>query len=192
MNLNNNIHDNEGLNDQTGSFNAGENPFKPDNDYFENFQSKIMSRVEEFEELKTEAPVLSNIPKYNPFEVPAYYFEELPTLVQEKCGSKNGQASWKDWLMMVFRPNFAIPVLSVVLIAFTAIYYLEKNEMKIEPVTAEEINVEEQLQNIDESTIIDALTAQLNHGTSADNDNDKIMNYLLENNVDETNLNYEL
>lgn len=191
MNEDNNIQDHKNLNGNAGNFNnaGNSNPFKPGEDYFENFQNKIMFRVEEFEELKIEAPVLSNIPKYNPFEVPADYFDELPTAIQEKCTIRNLKLTWKEWLAMIFRPNFAIPVLSVFLIAFSAIYYLQKNQMEIEPFVAEEINIEEQLQNIDESTIIDALAAQVNNETSIDTDQDKIMNYLLENDIDETNLN---
>jgi hypothetical protein len=171
---------------------AGGNPFGPGNDYFENFQNKIMDRVEEFEELKTEAPFLSNIPKYNPFDIPAGYFDELPTIIQQKCVNNNFKLSWREWLFMIFRPNFAIPVLSVVLIAFAAIYYIDRNEKQFVSPVAEEISIDEQLQNIDESTIIEALTAQVNYESSTDNDNEKIMNYLLDNDVDETNLNNEL
>src|ERR1700752_1760775 len=117
MNSDNNIFDNENLNgkipDLKGS--GSSDPFGPGNDYFENFQNKIMNRVEEFEELRIEAPFLSNIPKYNPFEVPADYFDELPTIIQQKCANKNPEFSWREWLAMIFRPNFAIPVLSIIL-----------------------------------------------------------------------------
>jgi hypothetical protein len=192
MNSDNNIHeDSEDKAPNLNSSGSG-NPFGPGNDYFENFQSKIMFRVEEFEELKMEAPFLSNIPKYNPFAIPAGYFDELPSLIQEKCINTKSGISLKEWLLMLFRPNFAIPVLTIILIAFSAIYYLEKDGIKSENFTVEEVNVEEQLQNIDESTLIDALAAQVNNETGFDNDNDKIMNYLLDNNVDETSLSYEL
>jgi hypothetical protein len=192
MNSNTNIH--EDSKDQTPNLNrsGSNNPFGPGNDYFENFQNKIMDRVEEFEELKMEAPFLSNIPKYNPFDVPAGYFDDLPTLIQQKCTNSSSQFSWREWFAMIFRPNFAIPVLSVILIAFAGIYYMEHDKKQTVQPFAEEINVDEQLQNIDESTIIDALTAQVSTESTNENENEKIMNYLLDNNVDETNFNSEL
>lgn len=192
MNSDNNIDDD--LKDKAPNLSrsGSSNPFGPGNDYFENFQNKIMDRVEEYDELKMEAPALSNIPKYNPFDVPAGYFDELPTIIQQKCADRNSNPSWREWLLMIFRPNFAIPVLSVFLIAFAAIYYFDKNEKQFENPVAEEITIDEQLLNIDESTIIEALTAQVNNESINENDNEKIMNYLLENNVDETNLNSEL
>jgi disulfide oxidoreductase YuzD len=193
MNSDNNIFDNEDLEDKASDLNrsGSDNTLGPGNDYFENFQNKIMSRVEEYEELNIQAPILSNIPKYNPFDVPVGYFDELPTLIQQKCINRPAKFEWREWLAAIIKPNFAIPVLSVLLIASAAIYYTEKNEKQIEKPVAEEINIDEQLQNIDESTIIDAL-AETNNESINENDNEKIMNYLLENNVDETNLNNEL
>jgi hypothetical protein len=193
MNSDNHIQDNEGLNEMFPDLNkSGDNDhFEPGNDYFEDFQNKIMQRVEEYEELNIQAPYLSSIPKYNPFDVPPDYFDELPTIIQQKCLTRSYKTSWLEWLTMVIRPNFAIPVLSVFLIAFSAIYFMDKNGKQATQPVAEEINIDEQLQDIDESTIIDAL-ADAGSESIKESYNEKIMNYLLDNNVDETNLNTEL
>jgi hypothetical protein len=191
MNTDNNIHEDSGDKVPNLSRSGNSNPFGPGSDYFENFQNKIMSRVDEFEELRIDAPFLSNIPIYNPFDVPAGYFDELPSVIQKKCGENNSKSTWLEWIRMVFRPNFAIPVLSVLLIAFAAIYYIENKGTPVDKPIAEEINVDEELQNIDESTIVDAL-ADAGYESSNENENEKIKTYLIENNVDETNINYEL
>jgi hypothetical protein len=190
MNPDNNINDSEDLTGKAPGFNRSgtNNPFGPGNDYFENFQNKIMSRVEEYEELHIQAPFLSNIPKYNPFDIPVGYFDELPGIIQEKCLNKNFKTEWREWLALIFRPGFAIPVLTVFLIAFSAIYYLQKNESVIEKPVAEELNIEEQLQNIDEFIIVDALADAGNEPIN-ESENEKIKNYLLDNNLDETSLN---
>ena len=54
---------------------------------------------------------------------------------------------------------------------------------------AEEISVEDQLLNIDESTIIESLTADVNiENEGVPEEDNSIENYLLENNVDEISI----
>ncbi|MCW3104260.1 MAG: hypothetical protein JWO09_2700 [Bacteroidetes bacterium] len=166
------------------------NPFGTGPDYFESFQAKLGGRIEAYEELKTEAPLLSSIPKYNPFEVPAHYFDELPTLIQEKCAAPEKVSAF-EWLKMLFRPNFAVPVLTVILIAFAGIRYLDHGTEVSSPM-AEEISVEEQLQSIDETTIIEALASASVNESEADNENENIKEYLLDNHIEDINLNSEL
>ncbi|MCW3072023.1 MAG: hypothetical protein JWQ09_6048 [Segetibacter sp.] len=161
------------------------NPFGTGADYFESFQAKLSGRIEEYEELKTEAPFLSNIPKYNPFEVPAHYFDELPTLIREKCAAPERTSAF-EWLKMLFRPNFAVPVLTVIVIAFAGIRSLEQKTESSSPM-AEEINVEEQLQDIDETTIIEALASASVNESEAGDENENIKEYLLDNHIEDIN-----
>jgi len=189
MNTNNHIHDND-PNPEFGKGNS--NPFSPGSGYFDSFAQKIQSRVDAFEEIKNEAPLLSNIPKYNPFDLPADYFDELPTLVQQRCINERSKIPLIDWLLLIIKPRFAIPVLSVLVIAFGGIYYM--NNTVMQPETAaltDEISIDEQLQDIDETIIIDELTAQVSPETS-ESENDRIVDYLMENDVDEASLNTEL
>jgi len=174
--------------------NINKNPFNTGPGYFENFAQKILESVDAYEEIKNEAPLLSNIPKYNPFDVPAGYFDELPVLVQQRCADAGAGTSIMDWLKMVFRPRFAIPVLTTVLIAFGGIYYMNNNSVSNianNPV-AEELSIDDQLQEIDETIIVDALTAEANTESVSDNADADIVDYLMENDIDEISLSTEL
>lgn len=175
MNDNNNI-------ESTGS--KGKNPFKTGTDYFESFNSKLQNRIDDFEEIKILAPLLSNIPKYNPFEVPANYFDELPTIIQQHCVENKSATSFIEWLKLLIQPRFAMPVLTTLLIAVAGINYMDKNAASSQPAIAEEITTEEQLYNIDEATIIESLVATTENQTVSD-DNTNIEDYLIDNNIDE-------
>jgi hypothetical protein len=194
MNTDNNIEDDD-LNGKIPHLDkmGGKNPFGANNDYFEHFSDKIMGSVSDFEEIRLEAPFLSGIPKYNPFEVPVGYFDGLPTMVQERCPGKNKQQnSLMDWLILLIKPNFALPVITVIVIAFLGIHYSNLNSVKPTNPIAEEVSVDDQLRNIDENTIVDALTADSETETVTDKDNEHIKDYLIENDVEEQNLNSEL
>lgn len=166
------------------------NPFRTDADYFENFAESISGKIEIHEELKNEAPLLSSIPKYNPFEVPKGYFDELPLHVQEKCQTNTSDYSVIELLKMIFRPNFAIPVVLVIVLAFAAIRYIDHDPKQ--KMVAEELSIEDQLLNIDESVIIEALASVSTKEMEMDPENEIIKDYLLDNNVEEVNLNNEL
>jgi hypothetical protein len=192
MNNLNNINNNEpeGLNPDLNKP-GNENPFRTDADYFENFAEKIKGKVEEYEELRIEAPLLSSIPKYNPFEIPVGYFDELPTIIQQKCINTKTDISLPAWFKMLFRPTFAIPVICVILIAFAGIHYFSKTEAP-ETLFTEELSIDEQLQDIDETTLIDALADASVNETEADPEEETIKEYLMDNNIDDLNLNNEL
>ena len=146
-----------------------------------------------FEEIKEEAPVLASIPKYNPFEVPVDYFEELPTIVQQRAINAKPKTILLEWLLLLIKPRFAFPVLTTLLIAVAGINYMNKNADMPKTEVAEEITTEDQLYNIDEATIIESVNVnQSNENTTVSGEENNIQNYLLENNVDETNLKNEL
>lgn len=182
-------NDHEGLNPELNGP-GNKNPFGTGADYFEDFADKISRRVEEYEELKAEAPILSSIPKYNPFEIPTGYFDELPSVVQEKC-SRAPQTSFAEWIRMLFRPQFAIPVLCMILIAFAGIRYLNQGNEENKNNYVEELSLDEQLRSIDETTLVEALAASDNE-SEADPEEEIIKEYLMDNNIDEQNLNNEL
>lgn len=168
----------------------GSNPFKTGADYFESFNSKLQNRIDDFEEIKTLAPILSSIPKYNPFEAPAFYFDELPTVVQERCMESKSDTSVIEWFILLIKPRFAIPVLAIVLIAVAGIHFMDKNAVLPQSTIVEELTIEEHLYTIDEATIIEKLTADatLENGTVSEDDN-SIQDYLIDHDIDESNLN---
>jgi hypothetical protein len=168
-------------------------PFKANDDYFENFSSKIQNRINDLEEIKIEAPLLSDIPKYNPFEIPVNYFEDLPGIVQQQAINNKPSTSVIEWLLLFIKPRFAVPVLATIFIAIAGINFMNKNAELPKNEMAEEISVEEQLYNIDEATIIETLPANANtENTDISTEDTTIKNYLIDNHVDESNLNNEL
>ena len=169
---------------------GGGNPFKIRNDYFENFADKLLHHIDELEEIKAEAPLLISIPKNNPFEVPIDYFDELPTIIQQRCIDDKPSISIKAWLLLLIKPRFAVPVFATVLIAFSGINFMDKNA-ELQKINEESISINEHLYNIDETTIIEALTSEANVFKKNDT-NEPIENYLIDNNIDEYNLSNEL
>ncbi len=184
--MNNNTHIED---DDLKGF-SNKNPYKIENNYFEKLNSNIQQRVEEFEELKSIAPILNNIPKYNSFEVPNDYFEDFPTRIQERIVNTKSSNSILNWLILLLKPRFAIPVLATIFIAISGINFMNKNAEHLQTeIATEEMTVDEQLYTIDESTVIESVVASNETFTSDENE---IENYLIDNNIDETNLKNEL
>jgi hypothetical protein len=183
-----NIENDKNLRGLTGS----NSPFRANEDYFENFTSKLQNRIVEFEELKDLAPVLGNIPKYNPFEAPVGYFDELPSLVQERCVAQAQKAPAFAWLQVLFRSRIVVPTFLLIIAALVGIRYLSHNVTQPSEMAEEVSSFEDQLQNIDEATIVEALTADASLREETSAEDEKIMDYLLDNNLDETNPDNEL
>jgi len=175
MNNSTNIHDDE-LNGQNKK-----NPFETGNAYFKNFSSKIQNRIDEYEELSSIAPLLSAIPKYNPFETPKAYFDELPTSIQEQVIKVKNTVTIKEWLIQIFQPRFLAPVLTVLIVAFTGINYLNKTTTIIN----DEYSIYEELEHIDESTLIEEVVALKT--TETTDENEQVVDYLLENELEDIN-----
>ena len=168
-----------------------QHPFKTEEDYFEKFNSKLQNQIEDFEELKTIAPTLNNIPKYNAFEVPFTYFDELPTLVQQRIIDTKKTTSIIDWLTLLIKPRFVVPTLIVILIAFAGINFVDNNAKSIVSIEKnQELSVEDQLEEIEESVLMESLIAQVDNEPVLENDN--IEEYLIDSNIDETTFDNEL
>ncbi|HET6224953.1 MAG TPA: hypothetical protein VFF27_01650 [Bacteroidia bacterium] len=169
----------------------GKNPFRMDDSYFDSFSIRLTTAISDLEELKEEAPTLYSIPKYNPFEVPAGYFDELPMLVQELATFQQSHFSLKEWLLQLVKPNFAFPVAITVIIAITAIRFIDKQAEQPKTEVASEVSLEEQLYPIDENILVDLLDESEIESTHAASE-EPITNYLIDNNIDETSLAVDL
>lgn len=171
---------------------SSNNPFNPSNDYFDSFTSKLQNRIDDEEEIKALAPTLLSIDKYNPFDVPKDYFEELPTIIQGRVIESKEKSTIVDWLFWLLRPRLAVSVIVILFISITGIYYMNNYSIKNTEAT-EELSLEDNLYYIDEIDILEHLTADASATIeSVSEDENSIENYLLDNNIDESNLSNEL
>ena len=183
----NDIHDD----DTAGKGFPPHHPFRASEDYFERFASRLSGQISALEEIQQHAPILSSIPRYNPFDVPAGYFDELPALVQQKAGNNNSRSSLPEWLLLIFRPRFAVPMIAVILLAIAGINFVDNHADAPSGYLAEELTVEEHLSTIDEMTIIESLAASATDLPQPETD-ESIEDYLLDNHIEESALNSEL
>lgn len=160
-----------------------QHPFGTDSDYFSKLNDRIIERVNEFEELNDIAPTLNKIPKYNPFSVPANYFESFPTVIQTAIATNKKQNNWIEWIILLIKPSFAVPVLSVLLITFIGIKNIDKIESK-DTVTYDSYSIYDELENIDESIIIEEVIQKI---STPEATNNEIEEYLIENEIEELN-----
>lgn len=207
-----NIHEDEHLDDLAPSLSKltkGEG-FGVPGDYFDDLASRIQQRIQEEKELREIAPMLSEIPKYNPFAVPGDYFEELPSRIQERV-IENRRSSWSEQLAWLFRPQFALAAVVIAIVAITVFLLVNNNgkENKMEvpiadnstvhdSVSSDSLSVseEEALYSMDESALVETLEneqATTNETTTANSDNeDDIVTYLVENDIDVASIVNEL
>ena len=171
---------------------SSNNPFNPSNDYFDSITSKLQNRIDDEEEIKAFAPTLLSIDKYNPFEVPKDYFEKLPTIIQERVVESKEKSTIVDWLFWLLKPRLSVSLTLVLFISIVGVYYINKNNVKnIE--SMEELSLEDNLYYINENDILEHLTADATtENISISEDDSSIEDYLLDNNIDESNLSNEL
>lgn len=94
-----------------------------------------MSNQEEHKDL-----VNFNIPKENPFKVPADYFENLPIRLAERIQIENQKKAW-NWSRFFFKPSFAISFSFAVFIAVMIIFRPQVNEKEFLAQTDENRNL---------------------------------------------------
>jgi hypothetical protein len=192
MNDNNNItnedKDLSGFAPELSKLKAG-NTSGPSDSYFESFNVKLKNSIEGIEEIEQFAPTLLNIPKYNPFDIPKDYFDELPSLVQQKAATTNRRTDFIEWLLLFIKPRFVIPLATTIIIAVAGINYMNRNSEIIYPAATEELSLEDHIYYIDEAAIIEQYAAD----TETENENtlsedNTIEDYLIDNDIEETDL----
>ncbi len=155
-----------------------ENPFKVPDGYFDSLPGDIMKRIEAVSEL-------DRMSKENPFNVPEGYFDSLPAAVQQRISDeKKGRSSSAGLIFTLTRPKYLAAAVLVVLLIF-GIKYLTRPVVLPSPkyLTYEEVQNSSCIGDIDESDFVDAFELEQNNTSSADEDAG-IKQYLLDNNID--------
>lgn len=157
-------------------------------------------------DLGKEAPLLNSIPKDNPFTVPADYFDALPTQILEKCrqSTKHAPVSVADRIFWLFRPQWMVA--AFILVAGLC-FFLRRgttNSMQDYQSIAASIpdsvivqNLQNNIDNVDISSLEDLaqntnVTNSLPPAPAVDTSSGQIINYLMNNNIDASDIENEL
>lgn len=131
-------------------------------------------------------PIISKIPKENPFKVPNGYFETFSYRLGETIHKK---APAPEKRIHYIKPYLAAAIL--ILVALVSGYYAlrttpgrsgERFHAEVSRV------VEQELYSISEETILDAMGNDDGKETVTSPDTDEMINYLLDENMDESDM----
>ncbi|HWY97937.1 MAG TPA: hypothetical protein VNY36_02520 [Bacteroidia bacterium] len=151
------------------------------------------------ENLGKEVPLLSSIPKRNPFTVPEGYFDALPSAIMDKC-RETKTIPEKSKLFWLFRPQWITAIL-ICAIAIT-FYMRHDTPATLETLTAQvsDSTIYQHLQNnidyVDVNSLEDALQNEnvttVPARTDSTNNQQDIVKYLMDHNVDASDIENEL
>jgi hypothetical protein len=158
------------------------------------------------DKLKEEAPLLSGIGKNNPFTVPDGYFDELPALIIQKCRESNKKPSIAvaDKTFWLFRPQW---MLASFIVVVAICFSLRKNDaisaINYEAIAAAipDSAIEQSLQNnidyVDVTNLEELAQNSGNIGSlpsmpEQDTANGQVINYLMNSNIDASDIENEL
>jgi hypothetical protein len=111
------------------------------------------------------SPILPSSAKENPFVIPDGYFDELPSIIQDRCiNLKNKKTFSFQWKYIITKPQYIISLFLVLIaVAFLAIYPKSKKLEKvvIAQNNAIESKLNEMIDNneLEESLLVETLTA---------------------------------
>jgi hypothetical protein len=157
--------------------------------------------------LEKEAPLLSSIPKRNAFSVPDSYFDALPSQIMAKCreNEKRSSSVVYDKVFWLFKPQWMlamfIGIAGICLILRKGGTTLESYETIAAaiPDSVFMAQIQNNIDYVDVSTLEDMAQKQYEMGrnvrvssSAEDTANGKIINYLINNNIDASDVENEL
>lgn len=159
----------------------GNEPFNVPPAYFDELPGKIMDQINTLPDLSKNAQI-------NPFIVPDGYFENLPSIVSENILVQKSKLEL--WLSSIQRPRIAIPIAFATIILLVGLFFYKQSSVSNVPVqelTAEDLSNSNFIQSIDEDYIVDIIANQ-----TTDNSDESIEQYLIDNNVELTQIENKL
>ena len=156
------------------------------------------NEISELEELKKLAPTLSSLKKENHFSVPQNYFDEFPMKIKSRI-DEQANASKSFSLSWLFNYKVLAPTGTCVVLILAGLFlYNPTQSIELEELTAEEI--EASFEYYGYPSIDDELLAELYYTEETENESptnielteEEIIDYLLDENVDVSQLYYEL
>ncbi|MCK5822612.1 MAG: hypothetical protein KAG95_01315 [Bacteroidales bacterium] len=139
------------------------------------------------EDLSKIAPNLSKIKKENNFNVPDNYFDDFPSIVQERI-SKKSSTFISKFLFLILKPQF-IAAFSIVVIFFVS-YSIFNSHKETNILSSNDVAeyFEQNQTDYDENLLIDVIVNDPNIDISNNSDNDVIIDYLIDNDIDYSTL----
>ena len=154
------------------------------------------NEISDLEELKKMAPTLPSLKKENHFSVPSNYFDEFPMKVKSKIDAEeNASSSFSFAWLFNYKLLTPIGVCAIIILG-TLFFNSPTQTLKLKELTAYEI--EQSLEYYGYPSIDDEFLAVLYSEDNNDSEDqeelseEEIVNYLLEEEVDVSQLYYEL
>jgi hypothetical protein len=152
---------------------GNENPFTVPSGYFEELPGKISDQLNALPDFEKASSV-------NPFSVPDNYFENLSEEISQKL--KTNKQRPLSWLDSLLRPRIAIPTAFAAIIILAGLFYF-KQQSGILP-QQEEFTVEDLSNSYFLETIDEGLIAEILDNQKADTTKDNLEQYLIDNNIE--------
>lgn len=163
--------------DNFSRLNAGKESFKVPEGFFEELPGKIMDKIRLLEGTETSTS--------NPFLTPEGYFDSLPVAISDRLTTKkhSSLSSSLSWGRFFKRPVVLIPLVCAILAA--GIYLMSRpgETNKLQEITYEDLQNSTWLQSIDEEMLEDVLASE-----SAPETTDSLTQYILDNNIELSDL----
>lgn len=140
------------------------------------------------DELKN-APRLRGMKRENPFTVPDGYFDSLSSRIQDKINAPQPKTVWDKLFQPLQRPLFAYSMITMVMLICVGVYFNQREQtltvkqMAMATITADDLYNSGELNDMDESTLADAIPA-----TTTTQSSTEAEDYLIDTNTDESDL----
>jgi len=155
-------------------------------------------KISELDELKKMAPTLSSLKKGNHFSVPQDYFDEFPINLKNRIDEQES-TSTKFSLAWLFNYQVLAPISSLIVIMILGLIYgTPEKSVELEDLSANEIELSLEYYgypSIDDEILAELYTEESNNIESISKEElseEEIIDYLLEENVDVSQIYFEL
>lgn len=154
-----------------------ENPFTVPEGYFDSLESEVMKKIEAL-------PDFESVSGKNPFAVPEGYFDSLPASIQERISSNSARRiSLTAWITRPV-PKYSLAFASIGLLLLFCINYFTRT-IHVEYAAQQRIEYgqldETVLAQLDESVLAEVFAEET---AAAEEQDESLENYLLENDID--------
>lgn len=162
----------------------GHNPFSAPEGYFDQLQDSIQSAI-------VNLPDFESVSKTQPFETPEGYFEKLPLAIRKRIEAEEQTPAWKEWLQILLRPGFSVAFASVALLCILGVKYFTREIVVQSPqnfISSTDLSNSGLLSDMDDTMLYEALDGENSTAENTSEDNSAIEQYLIDNDIDPTQL----